>query len=75
MEADALIEIPDVIYGDHVPTCPISLSEGQEYLSGIVGSSGLVEGLARIVRDPTEAPSTLRREDILIVPFTDINRR
>ncbi len=75
MEADALIEIPDVIYGEHVPTCPISLSEGQEYLSGIVGSSGLVEGLARIVRDPTEAPSTLRREDILIVPFTDINRR
>ena len=41
--------------------------------SGIYnGSSGLVEGFARIVKDPLAAPADLGSQDILIVPFTDV---
>jgi len=72
MEADAQVELPDTICGDHVPTRPILPVEGQEYLVGISGSSGRAQGYARIVLDPAEAPVTLTRSDILIVPFTDV---
>jgi phosphohistidine swiveling domain-containing protein len=41
-------------------------------LVGIGGSAGVVEGYARIVRDPAGAPSNLEERDILIVPFTDV---
>jgi pyruvate,water dikinase len=72
MEADAQVELPNTICGDHVPTRPILPVEGQEYLVGISGSSGLAQGYARIVLDPAAAPVTLTRSDILIVPFTDV---
>jgi pyruvate,water dikinase len=72
MEADARVELPDTICGDNVPTRPILPVEGQEYLVGISGSSGLAQGYARIILDPAEAPVTLTRNDILIVPFTDV---
>jgi phosphoenolpyruvate synthase/pyruvate phosphate dikinase len=72
MAADAQIELPDTICGDHVPTRPISADEGQEYLVGIGGSSGVAQGYARVLLDPAEAPVTLARSDILVVPFTDV---
>jgi pyruvate,water dikinase len=72
MEQDAQIEPPDTVCGDHVPTQPLSLPEDQEYLVGIRGSSGLAEGRARIVLDPSQAPVKLSQEDILVVPFTDV---
>jgi len=72
MEADAQVELPDTICGDHVPTHPSLPIEGQEYLVGISGSSGRAQGYARIVLEPAEAPITLTRSDILVVPFTDV---
>jgi len=72
METDALIELPDTICGDYVPTHPITPAKDQEYLVGISGSSGRAEGYARIVLDPVEAPVALTRNDILVVPFTDV---
>jgi pyruvate,water dikinase len=44
----------------------------QAYLVGIGGSSGTAQGHARIVLDPGRAPIALNRDDILIVPFTDV---
>lgn len=72
MAHDAEIELPDTICGDHAPTLPISLAEDQEYLVGIRGSSGLAQGRACVVLDPSQAPVDLAREDILVVPFTDV---
>ena len=72
MAADAEIELPDTICGDEVPTCPILPVEGQEYMVGIGGSSGLAEGRARVVLDPAQAPVALTQDDILVVPFTDV---
>jgi pyruvate,water dikinase len=73
MRADAQIELPNTICGDYVPTYPISLAEGQEVLVGIGGSSGLAQGRARVILDPAEAPIDLSRDDILVVPFTDVS--
>jgi len=72
MEADAQVELPDTICGESAPTRPILLAEGQEYLVGISGSSGVAQGMARVILDPAEAPATLGRDDILVVPFTDV---
>jgi len=72
MEADAQLELPDVICGNYVPTRPIMPAEDQAVLIGISGSSGWAQGYARIVRDPSEAPLTLTRDDVLVVPFTDV---
>ena len=73
MEADVLIDPPSTICGDYVPTQPITRTEGQEHLTGIIGSSGLARGHARVLLDPAEAPPTLTRDDILVVPFTDVS--
>lgn len=73
MAFDAQIELPDTIRGDYVPTRPIAPDENQEYLVGIGGSSGLARGYAQIVRDPADAPGALTRNDILVVPFTDVS--
>ena len=72
MEVDAQIELPDTICGDYVPTRPILPVEGQKYLVGISGSSGLATGRARVILDPADAPVTLTQDDILVVPFTDV---
>jgi phosphohistidine swiveling domain-containing protein len=72
MEADAHIELPDTICGDTVPTRPVVPSEDQDCLVGIGGSSGIAQGRACVVLDPAEAPVTLTRNHILIVPFTDV---
>lgn len=72
MERDAQIEPPDTVCGDVVPTRLVSLPQDQEYLVGIGGSSGLASGSARIVLEPSQAPVSLTRDDILVVPFTDV---
>jgi pyruvate,water dikinase len=72
MKADAEIKLPETICGDYASTRPILPVEGQEYLVGISGSSGLAQGHACVVLDPSEAPVTLTRNDILVVPYTDV---
>jgi len=72
IEADARIELPDTICGDAVPPQPIVLGENQDCLIGIGGSSGIAKGEACVVHDPAEAPVTLTRNHILVVPFTDV---
>jgi pyruvate,water dikinase len=76
MVADAAIDPPETIVS--VPgqvgraIKRASYSDGEVYLSGIGGSPGLVRGLARVVHDPVDAPATLGRNDILVVPFSDV---
>jgi pyruvate, water dikinase len=43
-----------------------------EYLSGIPGSAGMARGFARIIRDPSHIHWQPTRDDILVVPFTDV---
>jgi len=71
MAADAEIELPDTIYGDQVPTRPVLRAAGEACLEGISGSSGLVEGRARIILDPIQVRSALGSDDILVIPFAD----
>lgn len=73
MEYDAQIELPSTICGDQFQVCVIQLPEDQEYLVGISGSSGVTQGYAQVVLDPSEAPMVLTQEDILVVPFTDMS--
>jgi pyruvate,water dikinase len=72
MAADAEIELPDTFCGDRPPVTAIRADEGAEVLVGIPGSSGVATGVARIIHDPAEAPPSLSRQDILVVPFTDV---
>lgn len=73
LEADAGFEAPEIICGEPtVPTTPVLPVHDQECLVGISGSSGLAQGPARIVLDPTRTPADLNRSDILVVPFTDV---
>ena len=74
IEADAKIIVPSVISGnpDLVHKMLPPEPEATEYLSGIAGSSGTVRGRARVVNDPIDAPAALNREDILIVPYSDV---
>ena len=71
MAIDAGLSLPDIIYGDHVPARPVLPAEGEACLEGISGSSGLVEGYARIILDPVDAHAPLGLEDILVIPFAD----
>jgi phosphohistidine swiveling domain-containing protein len=73
MERDAQVEPPDTVCGEQVPTSAPTLAEDQEYLVGIRGSSGVVSGRACIVLEPGQAPVGLTRDDILVVPFTDVS--
>jgi phosphohistidine swiveling domain-containing protein len=72
MAADAQIEPPDTICGEYVPAHPMAPADDPEYLVGISGSSGLAKGRACVVLDPAAAPTSLGKDDILVVPFTDV---
>jgi phosphohistidine swiveling domain-containing protein len=72
LEADACIELPSTICGEAVPVCPVVPAEGQNCLVGIGGSSGIAHGRACVIVDPADAPATLTRDHILVVPFTDV---
>ncbi|MGD9345372.1 MAG: PEP/pyruvate-binding domain-containing protein [Candidatus Aminicenantes bacterium] len=72
LEEDAKIDPPVTISDKQVPEgTPLEISY-QEYLTGISVSPGRVQGYARIIRDPTSVEETLKPDDILIVPFTDV---
>jgi phosphohistidine swiveling domain-containing protein len=73
MEIDARLELPDTIYGDRVPVEPLAPAPDQGYLTGIGGSSGRAEGLARVILDPADLDAPLARDEILVVPFTDMS--
>jgi pyruvate,water dikinase len=67
------LDLPDTFCGEDVPACSVGSKEPQEVLSGIAGSSGRVEGRARIVFDPAAALLSHDGQDILVVPFTDVS--
>ena len=73
MEMDALLELPDTIYGDYIPVEAVAPDAVQGYLTGIGGSSGVAEGFARVVHDPADVEMPLTRDEILVVPFTDMS--
>jgi pyruvate,water dikinase len=73
IEIDALLELPDTIYGDHIPVEPVAPAAIQGYLTGIGGSSGVAEGFARVIHDPADVETPLTRDEILVVPFTDVS--
>jgi pyruvate,water dikinase len=72
MERDEQIHPPDTICGELSASAAPPPDTPDEYLVGIGGSSGVVEGRVRIVRDPLAAPRDLGPGDILVVPFTDV---
>jgi phosphohistidine swiveling domain-containing protein len=72
MAADAQIELPDTMCGEYAPVHPVAPLDDPEYLVGISGSSGLAQGRACVILDPTAAPASLGKDDILVVPFTDV---
>jgi pyruvate,water dikinase len=72
LEEDAKIDLPVTITGSKVPEWAPPDPCHQEYLTGISVSPGKVLGYARIIRDPTSVEETLKADDILIVPFTDV---
>ncbi len=72
LEADALLELEDTLYGDELMVSPPLLSEHQEYLAGISGSSGIAQGNAYVIHDPSQVLNPLTKEDILVVPFADV---
>jgi pyruvate,water dikinase len=51
---------------------PLVDAQASECLIGIGGSAGVVHGRARVVYDPVHAPAILDREDILVVPYSDV---
>ncbi len=71
---DAEFDPPEVIRGGVSARRRGNAGEqaSSDVLTGISGSAGVVQGRARIVRDPAHAPHDLSREDILVVPFTDV---
>jgi pyruvate,water dikinase len=73
LRRDAELDPPEILRGEMSSSRVSSLTENDsDVLTGISGSAGVVEGRARIVRDPSLAPRDLSRSDILIVPFTDV---
>ena len=72
LEADAQVELPETIVGDVVSARAVEPVGDQEYLVGISGSGGQAEGVARVILHPSDAPATMTKDDILVVPFTDV---
>ena len=71
LSADAAVEPAESFRGDYPASSPCE-EDARKVLCGIPGSAGLVSGYARVVRDPSDAPASLSRSDVLVVPFTDI---
>ncbi len=75
MAADAAIDPPETISADGwnaPPREPPPPEPGLDVLHGVGGSAGVLRGRARIVHDPALEGHRLTREDVLVVPFTDI---
>jgi pyruvate,water dikinase len=71
LERDREVALPETILGENIPTHGPA-EEGVSLITGIGASSGTVEGRARLVRKLEDAPAVLSREDILVVPFSDV---
>jgi pyruvate,water dikinase len=72
IKADAEIEIDDIVCGETPVVLSSSFPGDIDHLSGIPGSAGLVQGHARIVKDPYDTGRHFERDDILVVPFMDV---
>jgi pyruvate,water dikinase len=72
IEADSRVELDETVIEDQVRARPIEVPEHLDVLTGINVSAGVVQGYARVVHDPADLSVDLRKEDILIVPFTDV---
>ena len=74
IELDAQFTPPEVISGevDLALRQTWTVPEAAACLTGIAGSSGTAEGRARVIWDPAAAPAVLSREDILVVPYSDV---
>ncbi|MBN1642751.1 MAG: hypothetical protein JXA09_16060 [Anaerolineae bacterium] len=72
MAADAAVELPAVFCGESPPVRTVAPMAHHRRLDGIGGSAGRAEGRARIILDPAGAPSELDKNDILVVPFSDV---
>jgi pyruvate,water dikinase len=75
MAADAAIDPPETISADGwnaPPREPSPPEPGLDVLHGVGGSAGVLRGRACIVQDPALEGHHLTREDVLVVPFTDI---
>jgi pyruvate,water dikinase len=72
IEADAGVEVPDIVCGENVGTEPGQVADDAECLVGIPGSPGVTEGRARVVTDPYGFRPEHGETDILVVPFMDI---
>jgi pyruvate,water dikinase len=70
-KADSMVDPSDTICGDWITYKSVTGYDNQKYLVGICGSPGHAEGKALVVNDPSQAPNTIDKNDILIVPFTD----
>jgi len=72
LAAHELLDPPDTLCGGALATLEPPTAEGLEFLSGIGASAGIVQGRARVVRDPGVDGDRLGPSDILVVPFTDV---
>jgi pyruvate,water dikinase len=72
LAADAALDPPETISGDGAAPPERPADNGQPFLRGIGGSTGISTGRARIIRDPALAAERPGETDILIVPFTDV---
>jgi pyruvate,water dikinase len=72
LAADAALDPPETICGDGAAPPERPADNGQPFLRGIGGSTGISTGRARIIRDPALAAERPGETDILIVPFTDV---
>jgi pyruvate,water dikinase len=70
--ADAGVEIDDIVLGEDPVTGPPPEAGDADYLVGIPGSPGVVEGRARILGSPYDFRPGQGDNEILIVPFMDI---
>jgi pyruvate,water dikinase len=68
---DRELDLPETILGEEIPE-EVPISEPGALLTGIGVSAGVVRGTARVVRELADAPTLLTREDVLIVPFSDV---
>jgi pyruvate,water dikinase len=72
MERDASFNPPEVIRGESPAPDLHTATQEKDFLEGIRGSPGRIQGKARIVLDPMTVSGELGADDILVVPFTDV---
>jgi len=70
---DERIVVPETVSDSESMQTDIHLShKDQSCLEGIPGSPGMITGFARVVHAPEVNGDQLTKDDILVVPFTDV---